>query len=291
MEWLNYEDSLPHMIQSEIDFLDKYEVSLIISDISPLAFEVGDAIGVQTMGVSNFTWYTAYKDLIPDEKLVSLENAYQKMDYFIALAGQQEENWGRKAKYDFLFYSRETNQVEVNRIRNEINPDNDKTIVFVGIGMGLHIDLSDNAFWNDEQCVFVVSNNLNVSRSNIHSIPKEYTESQNYIAASDVIVTKAGWGTLSEAINNNRRLVIIDRRSLNEDKNTITYVTKYYSNSRVISFGDLKSINFTVEYQMTKRNPEILDKNVVNDIAIKMIEIMDYSARSQVSSSTSEVLI
>lgn len=37
----------------------------IISDISPIAFEIADQLEVPSIGISNFTWYTAYKNIVP----------------------------------------------------------------------------------------------------------------------------------------------------------------------------------------------------------------------------------
>lgn len=65
--------------------------------------------------------------------------------------------------------------------------------------------------WHDDSCLFVVSSNMNVSGKNAHHIPHHYTESQNYVAAADVIISKPGWGTVGEAIICNKPLQRIVR--------------------------------------------------------------------------------
>ena len=50
----------------------------IISDISPIAFEIADQLEVPSIGISNFTWYTAYKNIVPDSSLQVFKNMYKK---------------------------------------------------------------------------------------------------------------------------------------------------------------------------------------------------------------------
>jgi hypothetical protein len=59
--------------------------------------------------------------------------------------------------------------------------------------------------------LFIVSSNVKVNRDNVFSIPEDETESQAYIAASDLVITKAGWGTVSEAVVYNVLLLILNR--------------------------------------------------------------------------------
>lgn len=61
-------------------------------------------------------------------------------------------------------------------------------------------------------------------RENVFPIEKNYLESQHYVAASDLVITKAVWSTLSEAIVSNRPLLIIERKNIPEDVTTIDYL-------------------------------------------------------------------
>lgn len=210
-------------IEREEQFLQDNKVDLVISDISPLPFEAASNLGITSVGVSNFTWYTAYQGLVKEAELNIFKRAYQKMSYFFALAGSNEPKWS-----DFLFdyglISRNVNLQEVQKIRKFLNPKGQRKIIFIGAGMKIDIPLENLPIWDSENCVFVVSSNVEVNKPNVFHIPTDYTESQNYIAASNLVISKAGWGTIAEAVNSNVPLLILNRPSMNEDQNTICYL-------------------------------------------------------------------
>ncbi|MDR4949888.1 glycosyltransferase [Neobacillus cucumis] len=82
--------------------------------------------------------------------------------------------------------------------------------------------------WDSPDCVFIVSSNVHVNRTNVFQIPSDYIESQNYIAASDLVISKAGWRMIGEAVNANVPLLFLNRTSMKEDQNTINYLTKHH---------------------------------------------------------------
>lgn len=235
--------NLPQKINDEIDFLSAFSVDCIISDISPIAFEIADKLEIRSIGISNFTWYTAYKNIIPDNSLQIFKNMYKKMDYFYMLAGSNEENFARLNTSSFHFYSRIINPLEVKKLRKKLNPTGEKQIIFIPLGMKIDIgDITTFPLWDDERYVFIVSHNMKIEHNNVHKIPRNYTESQNYVATADCIISKAGWGTVSEAILQNKPLLIIDRKCMSEDQNTIRFL-KDNNLCNLITWEELQSID------------------------------------------------
>ncbi|WP_242269622.1 glycosyltransferase [Bacillus cereus group sp. BfR-BA-01408] len=244
---------LTQKINNEINFLSTFSVDCIISDISPIAFEIADELGVPSIGISNFTWYTAYKNIISDDSLQVFKDMYKKMDYFYTLAGSNEENLARLNTSSFHFYSRIINPLEVKQLRKKLNPTGEKQIIFIPLGMKIDIgDITTFPLWDDERYVFIVSHNMNIVHINVHKIPKNYTESQNYIATADCVISKAGWGTVSEAILQNKPLLIIDREGMSEDQNTIRFL-KDNNLCNLITWGELQSIDIG-RYMGTKNS-------------------------------------
>ncbi|MFS0774825.1 hypothetical protein ABC255_02130 [Neobacillus sp. 3P2-tot-E-2] len=201
------------IFEQEKKFLLNEKIDLVVSDISPVPFEAADQLGIPSVGISNFTWYTAYQGLINDAELTTFKKAYQKMTYFFSLAGSKEQ-WQMRS-YDYGFYSRESDLEEVNRIRSSVNPVGDKKIVFLGLGMKIGVDsLEQLPIWDSPNCIFLVSHNVQVNHKNVYQIPADYLESQNYIAASDLVIPKAGWGMIGEALSANVPLLILNRPSM-----------------------------------------------------------------------------
>ncbi|CAM3456043.1 hypothetical protein PALU110988_23770 [Paenibacillus lupini] len=209
-------------VAREVDFLRTNEVDLVISDISPIAFVAANKAEVTSVGLSNFTWYTAYQEMIERSALLPLYKAYSMMDYFICLEGADEPEWGRRGSLQVGFFSREIDQREVIRIQQTINPGNRKRIVYFGIGMSINVqDLAEMKLWKNKDYLFIVSSNMKVTHENVISIPASYTESQNYVAASDFVISKPGWSTVGEAVVLQKPLILLHRSSMREDENTI----------------------------------------------------------------------
>lgn len=96
VEYSKYMRLFPYFIDMEYRFLRQARIDLIVSDISPIPFAAAKLIRVPSVGISNYTWYTAYKSLLEQSWLEPLYRAYEQMDYFIGLPGAKEPLWGKK---------------------------------------------------------------------------------------------------------------------------------------------------------------------------------------------------
>ncbi|MGG4491320.1 glycosyltransferase [Metabacillus idriensis] len=272
-----YLKTLPGVVSAEAAFLRDYDVDLIISDISPLAFEVAERLQVPSLGISNFTWHTAYKNVINQELLAAFADSYDKMDYFFSLAGSAEPQWGVKDNQSFGFFSRRVNKAEVTKIRDSLDPRGGKHLVFLPIGMKINLgDITNLPLWERENCVFVVSSNMTIDHPNVHKIPSSYTEVQNYVAAADLVISKAGWGTISEAAGNGTSLTIINRPGMEEDQNTIAFL-KDHRFCSLITWEDLYDLN--IEEHIKKERLEHL--NEVGLLAEGVIDILETEANAE----------
>lgn len=226
-KYLDYMETLPFEIQREADFIASEQVSLVISDISPVPIAAARIAKVKSLGVSNFTWYTAYRNMLDHKYLQPLYSAYSQMDNFISLAGSNEPHWCKGVvSIEADFYCRTPEVDEVQRIINKLNPERNKYVIYFALGMSIQASGLDSLkMWQDDSCEFVVSSNMNMVGKNIHSIPSSYTESQNYVAAADVIITKPGWGTVGEAVSLFKPLLLLNRDVMSEDHNMINSLT------------------------------------------------------------------
>lgn len=180
-------------LTQEMRFMKEKNVSFVISDISPLGIASAAALNVPSLGLSNFTWYTAYEGLIEERLLTFLYEQYKQMTYYFSLACSNEPRWGIKENQRFGFYSREIDDYEVRRIRKEIDPAGKSQIIYFGLGMKVDIGtLSELPIWQSSNCKFIVSSNVRVKHPNVYPIPKNAVETQHYVAAADLVLTKAG---------------------------------------------------------------------------------------------------
>lgn len=235
-----YVDLLPAEVERERRFLADNRISLVLTDISPVAAMAADACSIASIGISNFTWYTAYRSFLPGERLSVLYDAYARMDYFIGLPGAEEPEWGRLGRMKAGFFCRMPDSEAVKKLRRLNDPKSSKTIVMFSPGMGLAIDhFADAQLWKDDNCLFFVPSHLKIRRDNVVSIPASETESQNYVAASDIVITKPGWGTVGEAVVFGKQLCLIKRSLFKEDQHLITAIDSAYP-YRMVGWEQLK---------------------------------------------------
>lgn len=257
-EYADYISNMSMDIQREADFISTEKMDLVISDISPIPIAAAKLARVRSLAISNFTWYTAYQQLIDTNHLVPLSAAYSKTDFYIHLAGSTEPRWEQRGSTKAGFFCRTPNIEEVRRLRNVLNPDQNKLIVYFPLGMSIQAGSLDSfKMWQNDSCLFVVSANMITSHKNAHKIPENYTESQNYVAASDVIITKPGWGTVSEGVLFNKPLILLNRGLMNEDQNTITEITGRHV-YRLVQWDELKVLPIQTE-SLEVMNPRFND--------------------------------
>ncbi|QTC40406.1 hypothetical protein I7V34_14615 [Bacillus sp. V3] len=261
-------------VSEEKAFLMDEKVDLVLSDIVAMPFEAANQIDIPSVGISNFTWYTAYEGLISRVKLGRLKDAYDSMTAFFMLAGANEPEWKTRYTKSFGFFSREINREEVARIRKMLNPYGEKNLVYFGLGMKIeNNNIEQFEFWNDPNTIFIVSSNTSIERENVYRIPTEYVDSHHFIAAADLAITKAGWGSISEAIIGNTPLLIINRQSMKEDRNTVSYL-KERRLCKTIEWTELQqlnSLNQVIELYEVDEEPQ---GNNLYDIVQNTMEIL-----------------
>ncbi|KSU82084.1 Glycosyl transferase family 1 [Fictibacillus enclensis] len=260
------------LVKQEIEYLSPLNVECILSDIAPIAFEIGDKMNIPTVGISNFTWWSAYEGVIDSSLNNEFKSMYEKMDHFIQLAGCKEPGFGRKSNEQFGFFCREADEREVQRLRNDLNPSGPKRIVFIPIGMKIELNMADWSLWNNENCVFVVSSHIDIEHPNVVKVPADYTEVQNYVAAADLVISKAGWGTVGEAVVHQKALLIIEREEMNEDRNTIEYLTEH-AVCQLVSWEQLRGLQISNVQQSPYKVDFINDAVEITEKVLKIIDV------------------
>lgn len=237
-EWI---ESWPEYISEEVKYLQKENIDLVISDIVPQAFTAADIAGVPSLAVSNFTWHLIFTDLFgicseTDSLLCAYEKAtsamrlpfHEPMDVFSDIC-------------DIPLISR-----DITVPRHEM-----RDLLEIGEERVVFLNIPDTEKYITEEFISaVVTENIRVilptncraeipgSISSI-KIPDFVTESQNWIAMCDLVVSKVGYSTVSEAVYGNVPLLLLRRKGFAED-NWIIEAVKEGGFGREITTTDLK---------------------------------------------------
>lgn len=81
----NFFSNWEEHIAGEADRLGKYGPSLVLSDISPLAFPVAKKLGIPAMGLGSLDWHAVYSGYLPasDDLLGTLAEAHDQADMLL----------------------------------------------------------------------------------------------------------------------------------------------------------------------------------------------------------------
>ena len=216
-EWLA---SWEGYIQSERRFCEKHKVNLILSDIVPQPFIVADELDIHGIAISNFTWYYIFYNLFGDIPATErIKEAYQCADIVLALPFNDEMDILKfKKKKEISLVSREMT-VDRRDMRRKCGISDGELLVYVGVGKSFDPSFLSNMKKIDAPDVkFLISSNAELPFENVIKIPNNETETQNYIAMCDLVVSKTGYGTVSEAVKARIPMFLLKRDGFKEDE-------------------------------------------------------------------------
>ena len=208
-------------VAAEVAILRDLPVACVISDISAIGIQVGEQLGVRNIGIANFTWCEQYEFLGLSETIIDrFREVYAKLDLLIEydlMLPAPKLSVPRK-KIGFICRRFDTDRIAA--IKEQYGPS-----IFITCGKSADLNNIQIDNWNGT--IFTTSGINITSAANstadatVVQLPVETFDTHNYLAASDIVIAKAGWGTISEALLSKRNLVLIDREGVLEDTENI----------------------------------------------------------------------
>ncbi|RDY27436.1 hypothetical protein CHL78_009485 [Romboutsia weinsteinii] len=206
--------SLDNIVKSECDFLRAIDIKCVVNDISPIGCIVGNKLNLPNIFVSNFSWVEQYEHLGIDNRIISkFKKAYSYVDKFIRYdLCLPMSSIDADEIYEAGFVCRNIDETKVNDIQQRYGES-------IFITCGKSVSLNSISISNFRGTIFTTSGiDIVCSKDcNVVNLPIEVLDTQNYIAASDIVITKAGWGTIAECIISHSSLVLIERPTSYED--------------------------------------------------------------------------
>ena len=164
---------------------------------------------------------------------------------------------------------REFNLEKVEKIKEKYS----KPIVFVSVGRS--VDINKEVDVSDLNYNFICTEGINLKGDNVEYIPKETDNTHDYIMASDYIITKAGWGTVSEALIGNKKIALLSRECVSEDRNTINILLERNLAIKVDSHRlNIKEIIKDLE-KFIPSYEEFKIENSYREIGNKILELLN----------------
>ena len=252
---LEWEESWPDFIAEEVRFCKEHGVDLIISDIAPQPFLVADVLGIPSIGISNFSWDTIYQHLVPEMAgfINNMRSAYSHAILACILPFHVPMPAFRKTVPVSLL----SRDITVPRylMREQQGLNEDDTVVF--FNPRCPVDPLGPDFFksiSQESIRIVVPSAFAARHSQIIALPAHETESQNWIAMCDLVVTRCGYSTVSEAVQAKVPLVVWQRPGFIEDAAIVADIQKLgvgrsHDYQQILSFDWIAELSDLICYK------------------------------------------
>lgn len=236
-----YMDTWDERIEKEQEFLTEHKIGLVISDICPWVLLAADELRIKSIAISNFTWVEIYKEYLPEEIWDAYLECYEAASKVFIYDLHHPDMTTYNSNYEMLsLVCRSYDMEEIEAIRGRFK----RPIVMIGVGMAVSLD--EEIEVGHLPYDFVVTPGLNVKGDNVTFLPMGTKNTQNYVAASRYVISKAGWSTTSEILLCNKKAAFLARPTVAEDRNTCALIEER-SQGIVIEEEELKDVGAILE--------------------------------------------
>ena len=280
---------------SETRVLRELGAGLIVGDIPPLAFAVGASAGIASIGLGNFTWDWIYADYprvrLAPSLLPAIRGAYAKASMALRLPMHGGFESFSNVK-DIPFVARHSTKTREEVVKTLKLPGEKPFILssFGGYGLnGLDIEpLTKLKKYTVLQTATVpmsrarTATPLAEKKGSFVTINEEamYDAGIRYedlVAAAEAVVTKPGYGIISESIANDAAILYTARGHFPEYDVLVEEMPKYVRNA-FISQDDLfagkweSHVDKLLAQPKIKKKPETNGAEVAAEILLKALD-------------------
>jgi UDP:flavonoid glycosyltransferase YjiC (YdhE family) len=261
--------ALPQKADVEARFLKEHGAQLVLGDIPPLAFAAAAAAGVPSVAVGNFTWdwiYSGYPG-VPNALIRTIRDAYAHASLALRLpmSGGFE---GLESKTRDLPFIARTSHRDPAEVRRMLGVPHDTPMVLTSFG-AYGLQNLDVAALERLRGYAVIRDEL-PERG-----PDQPFDYQDMVRAADVVVTKPGYGIISECIANDTAILYTSRGRFPEYEVLVREMPQYLR-AQFIEQDDLLAGRWTpaLERLLASRPPPT--KPAVNgaEVAAEIISDM-----------------
>lgn len=218
----SYLAALPERAEREAEWLRAHDVTAALCDMPLWSIRACELASVPLLYAGNFTWAELYREWLSESIWRAYADEYARIRHGMLYALHNQEMLELLANADL----RETGVVArpfhsdvVERFRAGRRP-----IVFAAPGMSARF--SEPVDVGDVNACFYTTRGVPMIGGNVTVISPDAVNAQDYVAAADYVITKAGWGTVCECLLASKPMALFARDNVLEDRTTIDKLTE-----------------------------------------------------------------
>ena len=254
-------DSIRTVSDNEHDLISKIKPNLIVSDISAMPFFAAHKAQINSVAISNFSWVDVLGGF-PIKQITLLDEAYGLADLAIQLPlGPQMKPFKNKKQIG-LVCKKPTDSRK--SIREKLGLKDSDICIFVNLGRYFTIkpQIADN--------VKIISTGARVYSDNVTYIDP-WIEGQDLVSASDLVLSKCGYGMASECLTNGTPFLYISDNNHLEQKAISEELNKNGLQNRILE-SNLNDLILDGEYiSKIKTRMEKNETHVVVNLLKEML--------------------
>lgn len=235
------------IVKREVDFLGRNAIEAVVVDIPALPIESAALMGIPRLAVGNFAWDWIYSEFLArDSRWQSivdvLQGQYAKADLLLRLPF-----CGKMEAFPYIEdipLVASPGRLRRSEIADLTGCDSAKKWILLSFTA---LDWNKEALSNVEQLVdyeFFTVLPLEWHRSNIHPINRERVPFSDVLASVDAVISKPGFGILSDCIVNQKPLIYAERSNFMEFPILESGIQRYLKHLHIpaedLYGGDLK---------------------------------------------------
>ena len=229
------------LVDKESGWLREHGIGLVVADIPGIPLESAARLGIPRLAVGNFAWdwiYAAFLPRNPRWKAIVevFREEYAKTDLLLRLPFAEEmKAFPHIEDIPLVASPGKSRRALIARLTG---CDPDKRWILLSFTT---LELKQDALAKIEQCKdyeFFTVLPLEWRGSNIHPLDRGQVAFSDVVASVDAVVSKPGFGILSDCAVNRKPLIYADRKDFLEYAILETAIGEYLKHTR-ISAGDL----------------------------------------------------
>ncbi len=205
---------LPAVMAEEAARLREARVDLIAADIPPAAFPIARRLGVPSVGISNFSWDWIYADYardVPEHQGVieAIRRDYGCADLFLRLPFHGPCDAFPVVR-DIPMVARQAGGARES-IRRQLGLNGGRPVVLLSFGgfdvQGIDFDRVEEL----AEFQFLTAQPLPRPLRNVRVVPLGGMAYEDLVAQADAVITKPGYGIVSDCLANRTRVLYTPR--------------------------------------------------------------------------------
>lgn len=223
-------------LAAESASLRQSQVDLVVSDIPALPLAAARRAGIPGVGLSNFSWDWILRGLVAEAPAFAaiadrLETDYAEAERFLVLPFHGDFAAGPEVEHLPLVARRARRPAAA--VRTDLGIPAGRRLALISFGGFGLADFDFSPLARLEDWFFLSEPGLDQQLPNLRSIPPGSFPYPDLVAAADVVVTKPGYGIVSEAIANRTALLYTERGNFREQQLLVAGIRRYGRTLRI----------------------------------------------------------